>query len=248
MIHTIWTLIFYQPLYNGLIFLVSIVPFADVGFAVILLTLIVKTILFPLTQKSIVSQIQLKNLEGEIAKIKIDYPDKQEQAKRTFALYKEKKVSPFSGCLPLLVQLPILIALYLVFRTGLTAAGVPALYSFVHMPVTLHTHFLGLIEMSGKSIVLALLAGISQFIQVKLMTPPGAPRPADAKPDFKADLSRNMQTQMKYVLPVMIAFVAYQVSAAAALYLVVNNIFAIVQERVVRQRFKKAQPTVTVIA
>jgi len=93
----LWTTLFYNPLYNALVFLTSIIPWHDVGFAVIILTVVVKIILFPLSKKSITGQIKLKKLEPELKKIKETFKDKGEQAKRTMALYKENKINPFSG-------------------------------------------------------------------------------------------------------------------------------------------------------
>src|SRR4029077_9575821 len=135
--------------------------------AIILLTILVKLILFPITRKSIVGQIKLKGLESEIAKIKEGGFTKEETAKKTFELYKIHKVNPFSSCLLIIIQLPILIALYLVFYHGLSSTGV-ALYPFVHFPEVIHMRFLGLIDLGQKSIILAVLAGASQFLQVHL--------------------------------------------------------------------------------
>src|SRR5690606_20778827 len=106
-------------------------------------------------------------IEPEIAAIKKEVPDKMEQNKRVYALYKERKVNPFSGCLLILIQIPIIIALYLVFLRGFGEAPV-ALYSFVKAPETLNMQFLGLVDLASKSIVLALIAGLTQFIQGKL--------------------------------------------------------------------------------
>ncbi len=248
MIHLLvsaWTLVFYQPLYNGLIFLVSEVPFHDVGVAIIILTIIVKIILFPVTRKSIVGQIKLKGLEGEISKIKASGASKEEQAKQTFALYKINKVNPFSSCLLILIQLPILIALYLVFFHGFASTEV-ALYSFVQYPEVIHYKFLGLFDLEAKNIILALLAGITQFLQVHFS--PVIPK-SSAKSEeggFKADMARTMQLQMKYLLPLFIIFASYRLSAAVALYWTVNNITTIIQELLIRRRIERMTKDVIV--
>src|SRR5260221_14464673 len=112
MIGNIWNIILYHPLINALALLVSIIPGGDVGIAVIILTILVKIILFPLSQRSIESQAQMSILAPELNKIKTSGASKEEQAKLTFELYKQHKTNPFSGCLLVLVQIPIIFALY----------------------------------------------------------------------------------------------------------------------------------------
>ncbi len=92
--------IFVEPLYNALVFLVDVIPGGDVGFAIIILTLVVKFILAPLHAKSIKGQFQLKQLEPKLREIRKNFPDKKDQAAKTFELYKQYKISPLAGCLP----------------------------------------------------------------------------------------------------------------------------------------------------
>lgn len=234
---TLWDTFLYEPLHNALVFLIGVIPGGDVGLAVIALTIIVKLVLFPLSQKSVVSQIAMKAIEPDIQKIKEEYKDdKQEQAKKTFELYKEKGVNPFSGCLVLIVQLPIIFALYYVFYRGLTITG-EGLYSFVKIPEVINTNFLGILDVTSKSIVLAILTGISQFFQMKYAMP--STPPSNGEKSFANDFAKSMNFQMKYILPVFIAIVSYTISAAVALYWLTSNLFAIGQEIYVRRRFKK---------
>ncbi len=240
----LWNSIFYQPIYNILIFIIDNITFGDVGFAIILVTIIVKLILSPLTRKSIKSQILMKKMEPELKQIKKDFPNKEEQAKKTFELYKKYGTNPFSGCLVVLLQLPVIFALYYVFFKGL-AINESLIYSFIQIPVNIHTNFLGLIEMADKSIVLGLLAGVTQFIQGYLSTPIKnkleVVKSADANEPktFQEQLSDSMQMNVRYVLPVFIAFIAWKISAAVALYWVVSNIFTIVQEWYIRRKLSK---------
>lgn len=242
MIKTLWNAVLYKPLYNALIFLVAIIPGGDIGIALIILTIVAKLILFPLTQKSIKSQVAMKQIEPELAKIKAENLSREEQARRTMELYKTRKVNPFSGCLVLLIQFPIIIALYQVFFKGLAVIAPENLYSFVHLPTTLNTMFLGLIDMHAKSVVLAVLAGITQFIQMKIVMPqkPTLPKPTENK-TFSEQMSQSMQFQMRYILPVFITFVAYSISSAVALYWVTSNIVTIIQEIFVRRKIARAQ-------
>jgi len=238
--HFLWNLIFYKPLYNGLIFLVGIIPGGDIGIALILLTILVKIILFPVSKRSIHSQEKMRALEGEIAAIKKNFPDKEAQSRETMALYKKNKVNPFSGCLLLVIQLPIILALYYVFYKGLpfNAADI---YPFLHIPAHFTTIFIGVADIAKKNIVLAVLAGISQFFQVKISTSRQKPAPLvpGEKLSFAQEMTRSMNVQMKYILPVFIVFIAYKVSAAIALYWVTSNMMAILQELLVRRKMQK---------
>lgn len=239
MFHTLWTEIFYRPLYNLLLGIVAFIPGADVGLAVILLTVIVKLILFPLTQKSIYSQIEMKELEPEINAIKENVKDKVEQNKQVYALYKEKKVNPFSSCLLILIQLPVIIALYWVFLKGLGSDAAPAAYSFVHVPSEFNFKFLGLFDLSAtKSIVFAVMAGLTQFIQGYLAQGRQNKPSGDG---MAGQFAKTMQTQMLYVMPIMIMIIAYRFSAAVALYWITSNIFTIGQELYTRNKMKKAK-------
>src|SRR3990167_2328806 len=174
MLSNIWDTFLYAPLLNALAFLVSIVPGGDVGIAVIILTIIVKIILFPLSQKSIQSQAAMNVLAPELEKIKKSGVSKEEQARQTFELYKTHKTNPFSGCLLVLIQIPIIFALYYVFFKGINFES-GMLYSFIHVPEKINMMFLGVLDMGGKSLVLAILAGVSQFLQAHYMPKPATP-------------------------------------------------------------------------
>jgi YidC/Oxa1 family membrane protein insertase len=247
---TLWNVILYKPLFNALIFLISIVPGHNVGLAVILLTVIVKLILFPLTKRSIVSQAKLKQIEPELNAIKINYPDKQTQAQKTLELYRANKVNPFAGCLLILIQIPIIFALYFVFFKGLTfnENNLNLLYSFVNFPAVMSQNFLG-VAMQTPSLIFAILAGVSQFLQVHLSPAFKKNKDAPVASGFAGQMQKSMNVQMKYILPIFIAFVAYKISAAVALYWITSNVFTIVQEMLVRRSMNKREisPEVVVV-
>ncbi|MFA5937480.1 MAG: YidC/Oxa1 family membrane protein insertase [Candidatus Paceibacterota bacterium] len=228
MLSNIWNTVLYGPLLNALTLLVSIVPGGDVGIAVILLTLFVKIVLYPLSQRSIESQIKMNLLAPELKKIKDSGTSKEEQARQTFELYKHHKTNPFSGCLLVLIQIPIIFALYYVFLKGINLESV-LLYPFVHAPEHINMIFLGILDISQKGLlILAILAGVSQYLQAFLMPKPTISK--DAAGSFQENLANSMQTQMKYVFPLIVAFIAYRVSGAVALYWITSNIFAIGQQ------------------
>ncbi|MBP6931650.1 MAG: YidC/Oxa1 family membrane protein insertase [Candidatus Pacebacteria bacterium] len=228
-----------------LVFLIDKVTFGDIGFAIIILTILVKLILFPLAKKSIQSQIYMKKLEPELKKLKTDYPNKEEQAKKQFELYKKYGVNPFSGCLVVLLQLPVIFALYYVFINFKIDSSI--IYSFINVPVVMNTNFLGLFDLSlNHSIFLALLAGISQYFQAYLATPKKTIKDVEVVSDntkktFQEELASSMQLNIRYVLPVFVAFIAYTFSAGVALYWIVSNIFTIGQEWYVRDQIAKKE-------
>ncbi|MCW9054933.1 MAG: YidC/Oxa1 family membrane protein insertase [Candidatus Pacebacteria bacterium] len=226
----------YAPLYNGLVFFIDIVPYADVGIAVILLTITVKLILLPVAQSGIRSQILMNSIKPDLEDIREKYKeDKQEQARKTMDLYKEKKINPFSIILPLIVQIPVIFGLYWVFfRGGLPNIKTELLYSFVDIPIVVNMHFLGFIDVAGKSILFALLAGVTQYIYTKLSFP--KPQENNGEPSFKNDLAKSMHLQMRYVMPIVVGVIAYSISAAVAIYWSTSNLFMIGQEIFVRRR------------
>jgi YidC/Oxa1 family membrane protein insertase len=240
MIAKLFYLILYQPLYNALIFLVAIIPYHDVGVAVIVLTIIVQFIIFPFRHKSVVTQRKMKEIEPEVKRIKEQYKkDKQEQSKQTMALYRAHGISPFSGFFMLLIQLPVFIALYKLFSSGIKFDSAN-LYSFVSMPALIKTQFLGIIDISKSSYFLAFLAGITQFFQMHLSMPK-VKKSDTGSGSFQDNLSRSMSIQARYIMPIFIFFIALKFSSGIALYWTAMNVFAIVHEAVVAYRAKKAQ-------
>jgi YidC/Oxa1 family membrane protein insertase len=186
----------------------------------------------------------MKRMEPELKQIKKDFPNKEEQAKKTFELYKKYGTNPFSGCLVVILQLPVIFALYYVFYKGL-AINTSIIYSFIQIPTSLHTNFLGLLEMSSHSIFLGIFAGVTQFVQGYLSAPVKPGKVEIVKEDaavpkpFQDQLSDSMQMNVRYILPVFIAFIAWKISAAVALYWIVSNIFTIVQEWYIRRQLAR---------
>jgi YidC/Oxa1 family membrane protein insertase len=245
MIGALFNTILYKPFYNTLIFLISVVPGHDVGLSVIFLTIIVKLALFSLSYKSIKAMVKQRALEPEVAKIREQYRnDSQAQAVAIMAFYKKHHINPFAGLLVIFIQIPVILALYWVFlRGGLPMVNQDLLYSFVHAPEGVNMFFLGLLDLSQKSILAALAAGATQYVQALLLSgaTPAKSRSGTA-PSFKEDLARSMQLQMRYVLPVVVGIFAYTSPAAIGLYWTTSNLFAIGQELFVRKRLAKESP------
>lgn len=228
----------FNPLYNALVFLVSVVPYADVGIALIILTIIVKIILLPLSIKATKTQLSLRILEPELNALKEKYKNNREEfARRMLELYRAHGINPFSSVLLLFIQLPIIFGLYWVFaRGGLPELNTDLLYAFTPIPETFNMQFLWIDNIAEASAVFALLAGITQFFQIRFTLPPLQAR--GKEPSLKDDLMRSFHLQMRYVLPVIVVIVAYVISSAIALYWTTSNLFAIAQELLIRRRIQ----------
>jgi YidC/Oxa1 family membrane protein insertase len=227
--------ILYQPLFNVLVALYVYLPGHDFGVAIIVLTLLIRIIFYPLGSQAIRSQKALSEIQPKIAEIQKKYKDKkEEQMKATMEVYQKAKINPFSGCLPLLIQLPILIALYRVFWRGFQPEQISFLYNFIPNPGQIDPNFLGMINLSHPNIYMAFLAGALQFFQSKMITPPSTSGKG-ASP-----LGGMMQKQMLYLFPVFTVFILWGLPSAIGLYWIATTIFSIIQQYLV---FKKIPAT-----
>ena len=220
------------------------IPWADAGVVVVLFTLIIRLVLFPLSKKALLTQKKIKKFEPELKKIKEQYKDREEQAKKTMELYKEKGINPFSSFFLILIQLPIIIGLYRIFlSSGLPTIQESILYSFVSVPASVNMIFLGMVDITTRNWPLALLVGIATFIQMRLSMP-ALDLKNTQKGDFKADLAKSMHIQMRFVFPLLAIFISYGLSGAIALYWLTSNLFSIGQEIYIKNKFRKEDNTV----
>ncbi|PWB38798.1 MAG: hypothetical protein C3F02_01780 [Parcubacteria group bacterium] len=229
---TLFHTIFYQPIFNLLIYLYNIIPGKDFGASIIILTLIIKLILYPLSRQSIQAQKALQDINPDIEKIKEKYKDEKEKmGPEIMALYKEKKINPFSSCLPVLIQLPVLIAIYQVFFNSFAKAdAMKDLYSFVANPGVLNPIAFGFLNLASKSWVIAVLAGLAQFWQSKMLM-------SKSKSGGTAAM---MNQQMLYIMPVITIIIGSRFPAGLALYWLLTTLFTVAQQYLVLG-FKKAK-------
>lgn len=222
--------VIYRPLLNLLVFFYNIIPGHDIGVVIILVTLLIRLILAPSFHKSLKSQKAMNDLQPKLAALKEKHKDDKEgQARAMMDLYKEHKINPLSSCLPLLIQLPILIALYQVFNKALSN-HLTGLYSFVANPGSIDPNFFGFINLANPSPVLAVVAGLAQFWQSKLMMPTQSGQDSTAK---------IMSWQTTYVLPLISMFIAWKLPAGLPLYWIVTTLFAVGQQYYI---MRKQQP------
>jgi YidC/Oxa1 family membrane protein insertase len=235
MIGNLFNLILYQPLFNALIFLYAYLPGHDFGIAIIVLTAAIRLALYPLMAQSIRSQKILNELQPKIQEIQKQHQgDKQQQAKAMMELYQKEKFNPFGGCLPLLIQLPLLLALYQVFWRGFQPEQLNFLYSFVPNPGAIDPMFLGLINLAQPNIVFAILAGLAQFFQSKMMMP--QMKKQQQKNDQMAQFSGVMQKQMVYLLPVFTVFILWKMPSAIGVYWLTTTLFSIIQQYLIYKK------------
>jgi YidC/Oxa1 family membrane protein insertase len=243
--------ILYAPFLNALVLLYHYLPGHDFGIAVIALTVLIRLLLYPLMAQAIRAQKVMTELQPKIQEIQERFKnDREKQAKETMALYQKEKINPLGGCLPLLIQMPILIALFRVFWEGLRPEEMTNLYSFVPHPGIINPTFLGAIdlsksfmsEVSGQTeyywpvFILAILAGLCQFIQTKMVSPKIKKNQGS---DQMAKFSGIMQKQMVYFFPLLMVFILLRLPAAIGLYWLVTSLFSIGQQYLV---FAKQPP------
>jgi len=229
--------ILFQPIYNLTIALYNVL-WNDLGLAIIALTLLVRLLLWPLTRKSLASQKAMQDIQPKIKALQAEYKkDKETQAKKMMELYKEEKVSPFSSCLPLLVQLPLFIALYQALRAGLDTENLNQLYSFVGNPGTVDTVAFGFLDLATKNIPLAVLAAVVQFFQARMMN--------TMRPKVKGEGSKDedtmavMNKQMMYFMPALTLFIGFSLPGGLMLYWFLTNLFMVLQQWLVFNKDKK---------
>ncbi|PIR41366.1 MAG: hypothetical protein COV31_01560, partial [Candidatus Yanofskybacteria bacterium CG10_big_fil_rev_8_21_14_0_10_46_23] len=124
--------VLYRPIFNALIFIHNFLPGDDFGLAIVVLTLIIRLIFTPFSIKAITSQRKMAAIQPKVKEIQEKFKhDKQLQAQKMMELYRIEKINPMSGCLPLIIQIPILFALYRAFLNGFNPENLKILYSFV---------------------------------------------------------------------------------------------------------------------
>ncbi len=239
-------IIFFEPVLNLLVFLYSTVSFQDLGVAIILLTVVIKAILLPLSQKSIKVQRSMQEIQPEIEEIKNKYKDnKEEQGRALMQLYKDKKVNPFSSCLPLLIQLPFLIAVFQVFRTGVDK-NLDLVYPFLanFQPETINYIAFGFLDLEKPNIVLAVLAGGAQFWQAKMMMNIKKKNKTEDSGENKDNkkttegMAEMMSKQMLYFMPIITVIIGSQLPGGLTLYWLVVTLLTALQQLYV---FKRAE-------
>lgn len=230
----IFNALIFEPLLNLLVFTLNFIPGHSLGLSIIIVTVLIRLVLYPLSHKALISQRKLFTLQPEIKKIQKKIgKDKQAQSKAVMELYKKEKINPLAGCVPFLIQLPFIFGLYRVFLFELTPQNLPPLYSFVGMPLSINTTFLS-ISLMEPSIILAFLAAVSQFFLSKFMF--SRRKSMGISSGKKNDLQNIMGKQMMYVLPVITFFIAQSFPAGLALYWLSTTLFSFGEQYIINKK------------
>jgi len=224
-----------KPFLNFLIFLASILPGHSLGMAIIILTLVVKFLLFIPTQHSLEGQKKMQKAQPLLDEIRRKYKeDPKRMQEETMKVWKEHGINPFQSCLPLFIQMPVLIGVFYTVRDGsVLALSRHLIYPmYQHLDWTFGTTFLGLNLLQSHAVIFAPLLVILQFIQMKLTFAAAKKKKEQSgKTIPEADKSQQLQQQMMlYGLPLMIGVFAFQFPAAVSLYWGVSTLFAIGQQ------------------
>ena len=239
-----------RPFLNFLVLVASLLPDHNLGIAIIVLTLVVKLLLFFPTQHALESQRRMQQLQPKIEEIRARYKeDAVKMQQETMALWKENKVNPFSSLLPLIIQLPLLIGLYIVVRDGIELGLARDLLYPVYdnLPWGLGTNFFGLDLAHPNAYVMAPIVMGFQYFQMRLSFAHAKKKraankvidvdPKTGKPAKESMSPEVVQQQvMMYALPLMIGFFTLNMPAAVSLYWAVSTLFAIGQQFVVNKR------------
>jgi len=245
----------YQPIYNLLVLIYNIIPGHDFGIAIIIVTILVKLLLIPFSRKQIESQKKMQELQPKIKEVQQKYKnDKEKQSRAMMELYKENKANPFSGCLPMILQLIFLIAIYRVlFNISKDGAAAEGIYPFIHNPGIVKHMFLGFLDLSVPAnihefsiynivrLILVVAAAAAQFFQTKMLMAKSsnAKKIKDDKKD--PDFSQAMSQQMLYLAPVMTLLIGLRFPSGLALYWLVSTLFMIFQQSYLQREETKAK-------
>lgn len=232
----------YRPLFNALIYLYHILG-NDLGIAIIVLTILIKLVLFYPSIAQLKAQRNLQATQPKMAELKVKYKDNKEEYNRAvLQFYKENKVNPAASCLPVLLQFIVLLALYQVFIGGI--ATDPAthllkpdqlnnLYSplrSIYETTTLKTTFIGILDLShAKNIVLAILAAAASYWQAAMLSRMQPPKAAGSGAKDES-MTASLNKSMMYTLPLITLFIGYKFPAGLPLYWLVSTLFQVAQQ------------------
>lgn len=233
--NTLFTAFVYQPVYNLVIYFAGMFPVANFGLAIVVSTIVIKLLFLSLSKQQIESQRKLQELQPKMKEIQVRYADdKERQSREMMVLYKENKVNPFMGCLPIVIQIAFLITVYqVIMRISEAGFRVDAdmLYPFVADPGVLSVRFFGIADLAMPSIAFASLAAVGQFYQMKMLQQGQREKTDEAGKDAKEpDFATIMNKQMLYMGPILTLFIGIRFPSALSLYWLVSTVFAIVQQ------------------
>lgn len=230
----IYSELIYRPILNALVFIYNNASLGDLGIAIIILTILFRLVLYPLFQKQVRYQATMQRIQPKLKKIQQEHKGNMEkQSQATLAIYKEHNINPFSGFIVILIQLPILFALYHVFINIFKPEIFSDLYSFLAKPSELNPIFAGFFDLRQHSYVLVFITALAQYIQGKLSL--GA-RPVDKNSE---DTAQKIGQSMVWMAPLITLVVFAKLPAAVVLYWLVSTVFSIGQQILVNKQIQE---------
>jgi len=246
----IFTLLFIQPIANVLIAIYKLLVFLHIpsplGFGMILLTIVIRLILYPLMGAQLRSSKKMQDVAPLLSALKEKYKGNASKIQsETMLLYKQNGINPAAGCLPVIVQLPVIWGLYSVLSEVVKFTSVGDVNKLVYVDSLRLTqmwdlHFFGiplgqtpaqlLTSVGFAILILPFLTGASQFIQSKMMIPAKKPGTTTVKKDATADFMTAFQTQSLYIFPLMIGFFSYNFPVGLSFYWITFTVFGIIQQ------------------
>lgn len=225
----------YYPILNSLVFFYNTIGFKDLGIAIILTTILVRCVLFPIYQKVMKQQVLSAKISPEITRIQKEHKDdKEKQTKELLELYKKHKVNPFYVIFAIIVQIPVFLAVWKVITAGASSVIGEGLYPFITNPGSLNQMFLGAVNLSSKSVVFVILAAVIQFAQSKMASAATPKTEGGPKNPFSGNQLAVMMSGITLVI-------LWNLPAAVALYWITTTLFSIVQQWIVNTSMKNEE-------
>lgn len=249
-----------KPLLNGLVLLAAILPAHSLGWSIVILTLLIKILLFFPSQHALESQKKLQALQPKIDEVKRKHAgDQQKITEETMKLWKTEKINPLQSCLPTLLQIPVLLGLFFIIRdSGTLELARHLLYPpFQELDWTFSTDFLGILDLTKipfegftwsfsadtlRTLIggapVPLVTALSQFLQMRLIFLQARPKKGTATKEKKPLVERlaNPQIMMAYMLPFTILFISGTLPTAVSLYWIASTVFSIGQQILVNRK------------
>jgi len=244
--------------YNLLVFFAYLIPGHYVWISIVIITVLIRLAFLKPTYSMLKTQGKQKNVQKDLAAIKEKYKgDQKAQQQATMELYKKEGINPLGSCLPMIIQIILLLGFYGVFtKIGFATIHLDKLYSFIPHPPSLNAWFFGadltqtvaqLVKgpVGWVALLFPILTGATQMyqsIQAKALQP--KPTPGDKTADF----SRALNTQMTYFMPLLIAYISYTLPSALSIYWITQTIAMVVQQHFMIKKLQDEEAVVEEIA
>ncbi|MDD4412087.1 MAG: YidC/Oxa1 family membrane protein insertase [Patescibacteria group bacterium] len=239
MLSTIFTAIFFQPIFNIIALIYNYMPNHEISLVIIVFVILINLALWPLGKKMLQSQKQMQDLQPRLDELKKTHKDNQQAySQAVMALYKDEKINPFSGCLIMLIQLPFFWAIFQVLRDGFSGKGhTNLLYPFISDPGTFNTLAFGFFDFTKPNLILAIVVAALQFVKAKMMP---VKQPAVSGEGSKDEsMAAMMNKQMLYMGPIITFIACVSFPSGLSFYWLFFTLFSIVQQWYVFKKSKK---------